>query len=55
MSSLEPCKDHYMTPGVFLGPRDQSGCTLGVSRSISFGTFYIVSAVHECSTQPCIR
>ena len=40
-------KDDYMTPGVFLGPPGQSGCTLGVSRSILFVTFYTVRAVRE--------
>ena len=40
-------KDHYTTARVFSGPRGQSGCTLGVSRSILFGTFYTIRAVRE--------
>ena len=39
--------------GVTSGSRGQSGCSLGVSRLISFGTFYILKAVREWSTQPC--
>ena len=40
-------KDHDMTAGVFLGPRGQLGCTLGVYRSILLGTFYTVRAVSD--------